>query len=65
MRALLVAGSLSLGALAEEYPDLARTKRFEVDIRGEQLFFDYKLLDGISQNLNATFLMQQMGIMPK
>ncbi|MDP5172226.1 MAG: hypothetical protein NWR72_18425, partial [Bacteroidia bacterium] len=62
---MIATHDLSLGALAEEYPDLARTKRFEVDIRGEQLFFDYKLLDGISQNLNATFLMQQMGIMPK
>lgn len=55
---------LSLGTLAEEYPDYARNKRFEVEIRGEQLAFDYKLMDGISQNLNATFLMQKMGIMP-
>ncbi len=56
---------LSLGQLAEAYPGQVRNKRFEVDIRGDQLRFDYLLLDGISQKLNATFLMQQMGIMKR
>ena len=62
---MIATHDLSLGTLAEEYPEYARNKRFEVSIEGEALSFDYKLLDGISQNLNATFLMQQMGIMPK
>ena len=56
---------LSLGQLADAHPEKVRNKRFEVDIRGDQLHFDYKLLDGISQKLNATFLMQQMGIMKR
>ena len=62
---LVATHDLSLGTLADEYPDFVRNKRFEVDISEEQLSFDYRLRDGISQNLNATFLMQQMGIMPK
>ncbi|MFK7922518.1 MAG: hypothetical protein AB8H47_11210 [Bacteroidia bacterium] len=62
---MIATHDLALGELADEYPDYARNKRFEVDIREDQLFFDYKLRDGISQNLNATFLMEQMGIMPK
>ncbi|MEM9983669.1 MAG: hypothetical protein AAF804_01110 [Bacteroidota bacterium] len=62
---LVATHDLSLGTLADEYPDFVRNKRFEVDISDEQLSFDYRLRDGISQNLNATFLMQQMGIMPK
>ncbi len=62
---MIATHDLSLGALATDYPAYARNKRFEVDIQQEQLFFDYQLLDGISQNLNATFLMQRMGIMPK
>ncbi|MDX2249202.1 MAG: hypothetical protein SF052_20610 [Bacteroidia bacterium] len=61
---LVATHDLSLGKLAEDYPEYARNKRFEVEISGDQLTFDYKLLDGISQNLNATFLMQKMGIMP-
>lgn len=61
---LVATHDLSLGKLAEDYPDFARNKRFEVEITGDQLTFDYKLMDGISQNLNATFLMQKMGIMP-
>ncbi len=62
---LVATHDLSLGTLADEYPDFVRNKRFEVDITDEQLTFDYLLRDGISQNLNATFLMQQMGIMPR
>ncbi|MEL6670805.1 MAG: hypothetical protein AAFR61_01385 [Bacteroidota bacterium] len=62
---MIATHDLSLGTLADDYPDFARNKRFEVEIEEEQLRFDYTLRDGISQNLNATFLMQQMGIMPK
>ena len=61
---LVATHDLSLGTLADEYPGKARNKRFEVEIKDNQLDFDYKLRDGISQNLNATFLMQKMGIMP-
>jgi len=61
---MIATHDLSLGTLQDEFPDYARNKRFEVDITDEQLSFDYKLRDGISQNLNATFLMKQMGIMP-
>ena len=61
---MIATHDLSLGTLADDYPKYARNKRFEVDITDNQLTFDYTLRDGISQNLNATFLMQQMGIMP-
>jgi len=61
---LVATHDLSLGTLAEDYPGRVFNKRFEVDITADKLSFDYRLRDGISQNLNATFLMQQMGIMP-
>jgi hypothetical protein len=60
---LVATHDLSLGTLAEAYPGQARNYRFEVDIKDDELFFDYRLREGISQNLNATFLMQKMGIM--
>jgi len=33
-----------------------------VEIENNELIFDYKIKEGISQNLNATFLMKKMGI---
>jgi DNA mismatch repair ATPase MutS len=53
---------VSLGVLQEKYPDNIRNHCFEVDIQGNQLFFDYKLRNGISKNMNATILMREMGI---
>ncbi|MEL6134045.1 MAG: hypothetical protein AAFR59_11840, partial [Bacteroidota bacterium] len=60
---LIATHDLSLGTLADVYGDLAQNKRFEIDMTGGKLSFDYLLQDGISQNLNATFLRKQMGIM--
>ena len=53
---------LALAELAEIFPDNVVNKRFEVEIKNNKLHFDYLLKDGISQNLNATFLMKRMGI---
>ena len=39
-----------------------RDKCFEVEIEGENILFDYKLRDGITQHMNAGILMRQMGI---
>jgi len=60
---LVATHDLSLGTLMDAHPSQVRNMRFEVDIDEEKLDFDYKLKPGISQNLNATFLMRQMGIM--
>ena len=53
---------IQLGKLAEKYPNNISNKRFEVEIINDELVFDYKLKDGISQNLNASFLMKKYGI---
>lgn len=60
---LVATHDVELGKLTKIYPEQIENKCFEVDITGEQLSFDYLLRDGISQNLNATFLMKQMGIL--
>jgi hypothetical protein len=59
---LIATHDLALGDLIKEYPDNIRNMRFEVEIENDELEFDYKLKDGISRNLNATFLMKKMGI---
>ena len=60
---LIATHDLGLGELQEQYPGKVYNKRFEVDISDGALHFDYKLKAGLSQNLNATFLMEEMGIM--
>jgi DNA mismatch repair ATPase MutS len=60
---LIATHDLSLGKLAKEYPQNFQNKCFEVSVEDDKLIFDYKLVDGIAQNLNASFLMKQMGIM--
>ena len=44
------------------YPEILTNQCFEVEIRDNELFFDYKLRSGICQNKSATFLMQKMGV---
>ncbi len=45
-----------------EYPDILTNQCFEVEIKNNELHFDYKLRSGICQNKSATFLMQKMGV---
>ncbi len=35
---------------------------FDVQVNNEQLFFDYKLKEGICKSMNASVLMKQIGI---
>lgn len=53
---------VGLGQLESIFPDNIKNNCFEVDIIGNKLQFDYKLRTGVSKNLNATFLMREMGI---
>jgi len=45
-----------------EYPEILTNKCFEVEIRDNDLYFDYKLRDGICKNKSASFLMEKMGV---
>lgn len=44
------------------HPDILVNKCFEVEIRNDELFFDYILRDGVCVNQSATFLMKKTGI---
>ena len=59
---MIATHDLTLGELAATFPENVTNKRFEVEIENNELVFDYKLKEGISQNLNASFLMKKMGI---
>lgn len=55
---------LKLTELADQYQGLIKNQCFEVNLTGEDLTFDYKLREGITSTMNATFLMRKMGIIP-
>ncbi|HEY9114966.1 MAG TPA: hypothetical protein VIN10_09700 [Bacteroidales bacterium] len=59
---LIATHDLALGELADLFPKNVQNQRFEVEIENNELKFDYLLKEGVSQNLNATFLMKKMGI---
>ncbi|KFF09876.1 MutS-related protein [Flavobacterium hydatis] len=45
-----------------DYPEILTNQCFEVEIKNNELHFDYKLREGICKNKSATFLMQKMGV---
>ena len=53
---------IDIGTMKSTYPDNIDTKCFEISFQGDELLFDYTLKDGISKNLNASYLMKKMGI---
>lgn len=60
---LIATHDLMLGDLIQHYPDHIQNRCFEIQIKNNEMAIDYKLLDGVCQNLNATFLMRKMGIL--
>jgi ABC-type lipoprotein export system ATPase subunit len=46
----------------DEFPKQLVNKSFEVAIVDNELYFDYKLRDGICQNKSATFIMKKWGV---
>lgn len=59
---IIATHDLLLGNLEKEYPESVKNYRFEADIKDDHLSFSYKIREGVAQNMNACFLMKQMGI---
>ncbi|RFM35834.1 MutS-related protein [Chitinophaga silvisoli] len=59
---MIATHDLELGQMEEEYPGRIRNYCFESTIQEEQLFFDYRIREGVARNKNATFLMKKMEI---
>ena len=60
--AVLATHDVELSKLEEEYPDALANYHFDVQVSGEELYFDYKLKPGVCTNLNASILMKKIGI---
>lgn len=54
---------LTLGKMEEEHKGKVVNYCFESYIKELELTFDYKIQPGLAKNMNASFLMKQMGIM--
>ena len=59
---IIATHDLLLGELVKYFPDQIRNYCFEADIKNNELYFSYKIREGIAQNMNACFLMKKMGI---
>ncbi|MDZ7776057.1 MAG: hypothetical protein U5L09_10915 [Bacteroidales bacterium] len=53
---------IALGDLEKDFPENITNHCFEIAINDNALQFDYKLRRGKAENMNAVFLMKQMGI---
>lgn len=67
LRGLRVAGlvathDLALGELQERFPANFHNVCFEIDHQGREIVYDYKLRSGVSRNMNASILLEQMGL---
>lgn len=59
---MIATHDLELGLMETTYPEKISNHCFESTIREDQLFFDYRIREGVARNKNATFLMQKMQI---
>ena len=59
---IIATHDLALGELAASYPANFRNLCFEICHTDEGITYDYKLKDGISQNMNASILLEKMGL---
>ncbi len=59
---LIATHDLELGYLETNHPKHIENLCFEVEVEQNELNFDYKVKKGVSKSLNATILMQKMGI---
>jgi DNA mismatch repair ATPase MutS len=60
--ALVATHDLELTKLAEEFPAHIHNYHFDVQVKGDELYFDYILKEGICNSMNASLLMKKIGI---
>ena len=58
---IIATHDLSLTELDQSQP-LVKNYFFDADIKDDELYFDYRLKEGVCQNMNASFLLRKMGI---
>ena len=59
---IIATHDLSVTELSAAYPSYLNNKCFEVEIKNEELYFDYKLKNGVCEKMSASFLMKKLHI---
>lgn len=59
---LIATHDLKLSELEYDFQNRVANLCFEIRIENNEMIFDYKLSPGVTQTMNATFLMRKMGI---
>jgi DNA mismatch repair ATPase MutS len=59
---MIATHDIELARLASDYPEQIHNYHFDVQVENDELYFDYKLKEGICQSLNASILMKKIGI---
>ncbi|MGC4102590.1 MutS-related protein [Ferruginibacter sp.] len=59
---IIATHDVELAKLKDNYPDNILNYHFDVQVANDELYFDYKLKEGICNSLNASILMKKIGI---
>jgi len=59
---IIATHDVELAELKENYPANILNYHFDVQVNNDELYFDYKLKEGICTSLNASILMKKIGI---
>ena len=59
---IIATHDLELSKLGAEMPANIDNYNFDVKVENDELYFDYKLNNGICSSLNASILMKKIGI---
>ena len=60
--AVIATHDLEVATLADDLPGAIENYHFDVQVEGEELYFDYRLKEGVCTSLNASILMKKIGI---
>jgi hypothetical protein len=60
--AIIATHDVALADLQKDYPANILNYHFDVQVNNEELYFDYKLKEGVCSSLNASILMRKIGI---
>lgn len=59
---IIATHDIQLGELETTHPNYFKNYCFEITIEPNEILFDYKLRQGVTQTMNAQLLMKQMGL---
>ncbi|MEO6405557.1 MAG: hypothetical protein ABIY51_15365 [Ferruginibacter sp.] len=59
---IIATHDLALAEMEKDFPNEILNYHFDVQVSGEELYFDYSLKPGVCQSMNASILMKKIGI---